>query len=529
MVALVYLMPAIPYVAHVLTAFPDAANPLSRVAPFVPRPTFEEYLYPLLVLLAFVGTYRAAEDHGTRRRLRWVAGSFAVGAIPYLLFWQLPALLYGHSWGRYPQHVLLFLAVPVALGVAILRVQLFDIHVALRRSLVYGTLMLCVAGLYFLVVGLLGRMVEGGTDWIALVTTVIVALVFSPLHRQTRRVVSGVLYGQRDDPYTIVSRLGERLETTAVPLDVLPELVTTVAEALRLPYAAIELVWADGVEEAARHGDPSGAQLVLPLTHQGELIGRLVVGERTPGEGFGSRDRRVLEGLSRQIGMAARSARLTIEMQRSRERLIAAREEERRRLRRDLHDGLGPTLAATALQLQTARRLVERDPDGAASMLGELSDQIQGTIADVRHIVEDLRPPTLDQLGLGAALQEQAFRFCSTDSTSDGAGLQVVVTVEGDLRDLPAAVEVAAFRIGCEAMNNVVRHGQARTCEVRLCRADDLRLVVADDGRGMSERYRAGVGLESMRERAAELGGSLSVDSRPEGGTVVSVRLPLPA
>ncbi len=527
--ALLYVIPAIPYVAHIATTLPGATTPLARVAPFVPRPTLAEYLFPVLVLAAFLFTYREATDHSTRIRLRWVAGSFAIGAIPYLLFWQLPALLLGRSWGHYPTHVLLFLAVPIALGVAILRVQLFDINVAVRRSLVYGCLMLFVGGIYILAVGVLGRAVQGGTDWVALAITVGVALLLSPLHRRTRRVVSRVLYGERDDPYTIVSRLGERLETTPVPMDVLPQLVTTVAEALRLPYAAIELFWADGVEEAARYGDPTGAQLVLPLTHQGELIGRLVVGERDHGEGFGSRDRRVLEGLARQVGLAVRAARLTIEMQRSRERLVAAREEERRRLRRDLHDGLGPTLAATALQLQTARRLVARDPDGAASMLGELSDQIQGTITDVRHIVDDLRPATLDQLGLAAALQEQAFRFAAMDATADSPGRQLAVTVEGDLGDLPAAVEVAVFRIGCEAMNNAVRHGQARTCEVHIRRRDDLELVVTDDGRGISESYRSGVGLESMRERAEELGGSLLLGTRPGGGTVVSVRLPLPS
>ncbi len=146
-----------------------------------------------MILVTFLVTYRRAQDHSTCVRLRWVAGSFAVAVAPYLLFWQLPILLFGRSWGHYPLHILFFLTVPLALGAAILRVQLFDINVAVRRSLVVGTLMLCVAGVYFLAVGLLGRVVEGGTDWIALASTIIVALLFSPLLRRTQRLVSRVL------------------------------------------------------------------------------------------------------------------------------------------------------------------------------------------------------------------------------------------------------------------------------------------------------------------------------------------------
>jgi two-component system NarL family sensor kinase len=282
------------------------------------------------------------------------------------------------------------------------------------------------------------------------------------------------------------------------------------------------------VVETRSVGELRGAPLVLPLRYQNELVGRLIVGERTPGEGFGPRDRRVLEGLAGQVGVAAQAALLTLDLQRSRERLVTAREEERRRIRQDLHDGLGPSLAASALQLQAASRLAAKQSDAVPEILSNLAGQVQESITEVRRIVEDLRPAMLDQLGLVGALKEQAGRFAS-EGTPDAApnGFRVSVETEGDLERLPAAVEVAAFRIASEALNNAYRHGHASSCTVRIRRDSALDLQVIDNGSGIGEVRRSGVGLMSMRERASELGGSLTVQRREEGGTQVSARIPL--
>jgi signal transduction histidine kinase len=236
--------------------------------------------------------------------------------------------------------------------------------------------------------------------------------------------------------------------------------------------------------------------------------------------------REILEDLRRQAGLAAGALRQTGELQRlnaelslTRESLVSAREEERRRLRRDLHDGLGPTLASLGLRLEAARNLLRRDPERADALLAETAEQMYEAIADIRRLVYELRPPALDELGLEGALRQLALRQ---------AGTRVRVETESALPALPAAVEVAAYRIVQEALSNAVRHGQARDCAIRLALRDGgLELSILDDGRGLPEAIVAGVGLRSMRERAAELGGSLAL-SRPEnGGTEARARLPL--
>jgi signal transduction histidine kinase len=239
---------------------------------------------------------------------------------------------------------------------------------------------------------------------------------------------------------------------------------------------------------------------------------------------LGAADRRLLEGLARQAGVAAYAVRLTTDLQRSRERLVAAREEERRRLRRDLHDGLGAQLAGLNVQAGSLRRLIPHDPAAADELVVELREELRGAIADIRRLVYDLRPPALDDLGLVGALRRLAERY-----GLEGQQPQVLVEAPEDLPRLPAAVEVAVYRITQEALTNVVRHAQAKRCIVRLAvMKEDVALDILDDGVGIPAEPTAGVGLSSMRERAAELGGSCVVESVPKGGTRVLVCLPLP-
>ena len=202
---------------------------------------------------------------------------------------------------------------------------------------------------------------------------------------------------------------------------------------------------------------------------------------------------------------------------------MTAREEERRRLRRDLHDGLGAQLAGLNVQTGVLRRLIPEYPEAADEVALELRTELQSAIADIRHLIYDLRPPALDDLGLISALRQLADRYGAEDEH-----LRVSVGAPEVLPPLPAAVEVAAYRISQEALTNVVRHAGARNCVVRIAVADEMMLEIADDGVGIPEAHTAGVGLFSMRERAAELGGTCAVERVPEGGTRVLVRLPLP-
>jgi signal transduction histidine kinase len=256
--------------------------------------------------------------------------------------------------------------------------------------------------------------------------------------------------------------------------------------------------------------------------YQREEIGRLVLSPRAPGEGFSDADRNLLEDLARQAEVAVHAVRLTTDLQHSRERLVATREEERRRLRRDLHDGLGAQLAGLNVQAGTLRRLIPRDPAAADEVVVELRDELRSAIADIRRLVYDLRPPALDDLGLVEALRRLSERYGSKDEP-----LRVVVEAPEDLPNLPAAVEVAVYRITQEALTNVARHARARNCVVRLAINKDVALEIVDDGVGIPAQRGAGVGLSSMRERASELGGSCVVEPVPESGTRVLVRLPL--
>ena len=219
-----------------------------------------------------------------------------------------------------------------------------------------------------------------------------------------------LLYGERDDPYAVLSRLGRQLESTLASEEILPAIVQTMTEALRLPYAAIVLEGSVS-QPAAVAGSPVAGALRLPLVYGAEPVGELVVAPRSPGESFGAADCRLLADLARQIGVAAHAVRLTADLQRSRERLVAAREEERRRLRRDLHDGLGSQLAALAMQATALRATIERDPTAAAEAAAELRAELRAAVADIRRLVHGLRPPALDELGLAGALRERVTRY----------------------------------------------------------------------------------------------------------------------
>jgi signal transduction histidine kinase len=395
--------------------------------------------------------------------------------------------------------------------------------VVINRTLVYGALSACVIGIYVLAVVALGALFQAqGNLGVSLLATGLVAVLFQPLRSRLQRGVNRLMYGERDDPYAVISRLGRRLEAALAPDTVLPTLVETIAQALKLPHAAILLKEAEGYRTAAAYGSPRGEPETLPLVYQREEIGRLVLSPRAPGEGFSDADRNLLEDLGRQAEVAVHAVRLTTDLQHSRERLVATREEERRRLRRDLHDGLGAQLAGLNVQAGALRRLIPRDTDAADALVVELRDELRSAIADIRRLVYDLRPPALDDLGLLEALRRLAERYGSEDDQ-----LRVLVEAPEDIPDLPAAVEVAVYRITQEALTNVARHARAQTCVVRLVVNDDVTLEIVDDGVGIYAERSAGVGLSSMRERASELGGSCVVQPVPKGGTQVLVRLPL--
>jgi signal transduction histidine kinase len=293
-----------------------------------------------------------------------------------------------------------------------------------------------------------------------------------------------------------------------------------VAQSLRLPYAAVDLAdGAGGFRSAAEHGVPVGTVHAEPLTHHGVTVGRLRVSERGRDDPLEPLDLGLIRSLARQVGPAVQAVRLHEDLLRSRAEVVALREDERRRLRRDLHDGLGPALAAIGLKAGLAAR--EIPPESAArGMLDEISSEVKASLADVRRLVEALRPPALDELGLVGAVRSRA-------STLTGE-LQIDVSGPAATAGLPAAVETAGYRIAVEAMTNAVRHSGGTRCAVTVAVGDGgIEMTVRDDGRGLDPARTAGVGLRSMQERAAEVGGVFSIRSPAAGGTVVHAWLPL--
>jgi len=417
---------------------------------------------------------------------------------------------------------------PIAITIAILRYKLWNIDVIINRTLVYGGLTLMVVLIYGLIVGGLSLFFQtAGSLPISLIATALIAIAFQPARERLQRSVNRFMFGQRDDPYAVLSHLSQQLQTTAVPTETLTSIVETIAATLKLPYAAIELVEQDAQIGQAAVGEPLGETVELPLRYQKETVGRLIVSPRAPGEKFTAKEEQLLADIAAQTGPVASATRLTLALQRSREKLVLAREEERRRIRRDLHDGLGPTLASQTLKLDSVLDLLaENDSQTAGQHVKQLKSQTQQMVADIRRLVYELCPPALDELGLLEALRAHVAQM-------SGANGRLRISIEAvpePLPPLPAAIEVAAYRIALEGVTNVIRHAQARDCRVRFVVTEAqppcLTITITDDGLGLPATFQSGVGLTSMRERAEELGGACEVGSNDSGGTQVTATLP---
>jgi signal transduction histidine kinase len=402
--------------------------------------------------------------------------------------------------------------IPVAAMIAIVRHQLYDIHVVINRTFVYGLLTLGIVASYFAVVALIGQLAHDNLDTNPLIATVLIALAFAPGRQRLQKAVDRLMYGESRDPATTVAHVGAHLTAD------LDGVLRAVCAAMRLPYAAIS---SDG-KLLASVGDEPQVLHSLGLDLGADAPAELLVGLRRGESDLSDPDRRTLETLSGPLSIAVRSVRLSSELSESRARIVAAREDERRRLRRDLHDGLGTSLTAIRLKADAASNLQSTDPERAAALLVDLRGDLSEAIADVRRLVYGLRPPALDDLGLLGALRQQAEQSWRRERAP------FVVTIDAPevIPPLSAAVEVAAYRIATESVTNTLRHGDATTCRISLRFDDALHLEVQDNGPCQQQQWRLGVGLTSMRERAAELGGRVTAGPTDHGGRVHAL-LPL--
>jgi len=417
----------------------------------------------------------------------------------------------------------------IAIAFAIFKYRLYDIDIIINRTLVYGALTAIIVAVYVLVVGTLGTFMQAqGNLLIALLATGLIAILFQPLREWLQRRVNRLIYGERDDPIEALSRLGKQMEVALPPEQVLPALVETIAQSLKLPFVGISVKG----KLVTVFGKQTESPVTFPLTFQGETIGELLASPRSQDESFAPVEMRLLRNLARQAGAAVRNAQLTADLQRSRQTLVTAREEERHRLRRDLHDGIGPAMAGLTLKLDAARDLVStgsvsgkrEELEEAVKLLGELKTQTQETVQNIRHIVHTLRPPSLDVLGLVPALQAH-FGQVATPRTLN---IQMATTPSSSgFPRLSAAVEVAAYRIVLEAVTNVIHHARAESCEVSLMLENgNLIMEIKDNGLGLPKARAHGIGLDSMRERAEELGGRFELFSSSKG-TQVRAEIPI--
>lgn len=410
-------------------------------------------------------------------------------------------------------------AIPVAMTVAVLRFHLYDLDQIVNRTVVWLVMtVLVVVGFVAIVVAIRDLLFRGDVTKSSLVATGLIAVAFEPLRRRVQAAVDHLLYGDRDDPYKVVVELGDLVGHTVEPNAVLPLLTGSVARSMQVPYVAVEVTEDGSSRVIAEHGRAATEVQPFDMIAHGEQIGRLLVATRSSGSRFTGRENRLLRDIATHAAVAAEGTKLVRDLRQSRERLVLAREEERRRLRRELHDGIGPSLAGMSMQLRAARRLLSEQSQ-VGSVLSALSQDLEDCTIEVRELVDQLRPPALDN-GLEAGLRAECQRF-------DGPGLSVRLDINGSLDGLAAAIEVAVYRIVAEALANVARHAQASTCTVTVDRSTVLSVDIVDNGVGMTDSARRGVGLGSMQERAAELGGTCSIGPTTSTGTAVSIRIPL--
>ncbi|QYC45889.1 Oxygen sensor histidine kinase NreB [Nonomuraea coxensis DSM 45129] len=461
-------------------------------------------LLSLLSVASLGFRYRAATPE-VRRQIAWYLWAMVI----FLGYWV------GSQGSEDPVviglRIFLTAGIPIAVVASALRHQLYGIRLILDRTLVYGTLAV-VAGLTYSGLIWAADSVAGDYGTLAgLAAALATAAVFHPVRLRLQRSVDRLFNVERD-PYRAADLLSRAVQRAGDPAAALAEALSIVRTTLGARGAVVRVAGEPVVSFA--DGEPGARPREVALVWHGEHVGRLLLAG-------GRQSRQQLDVMAKHLAELAHAVRLSTDLHDSRERITATRDEERRRLGRELHDGLGPSLTSVTMTLDEARRRLERDPGSVDELLVRFREEMTATLDSVRELVDGLRPPALEELGLPGALRDVA---------RDVPGPCVEIRTAGEpLDDLPAGVETAAYRIVQEALTNARRHARASRIEVTLARGDGvLRVTVADDGVGLPEEPSPGVGLTSMRERAAEIGGTCAIAARPSGGTAVTATLPLP-
>jgi two-component system NarL family sensor kinase len=459
-------------------------------------------LTPLIILASvaslIVRFIRGSET--VRQQVLWLAAAvILVILINFPIWFDLPS-------GQTILLLLSFPLIPAAVTIAVLRHGLYDVRIVVSRLVVYTLLTAGVIAIYVGLVAVLDRVLRGfGAPVIAALA---IALAFNPVRVRLQRLVDRAVYGTRRDPVAAVSAVGQRLVG-----DDLGGVADALRETLRLSYVGIERRTGGGVESGER---PATTQS-WPLIYDSEPIGNLIVGPRHGERRLSGSDQRVIDVVAAPLAIVLQAQALSEDLKASRERVLEAAEEERSRLRRELHDSLGPLLTGAAFKADGIALAAQHRPERAESLAIDLADQLRQSVEGVRQLAYGLRPAALDALGLVGALEEQGRRL---------RPVKVVIDAPESLPTLPSSVEVAAYRIATEALTNVIRHSDAKLASVRLKTNDGtLEMIITDDGTS-NLPWSPGLGLTSIKSRASEIGGACEAGPTADGGRVVTT-LPL--
>jgi two-component system, NarL family, sensor kinase len=462
----------------------------------------------VLVISALVWRFIRGDER-TRRQVMWL-----ILALLIILVLNVERLLTGDG------PILLLLSavlIPIALAIAIVRYELFDIRVALSRTLLYGLTIALVIAIYIGVVAGLTLLVPSNAQRsVSVAAAIVVAFLFAPLRTLVQRMINRAFYGTRSDPAMTAWQIGEGLRHD----DDLPGVLEQTRLALRLPWISLRAEPAGNqIAMAGEHQETPTAE--LPLTYRDEQVGTLVVGLRRGERDLHDADRRTLELIATPLAVALHATALSGQVQQARTMTVEAAAAERVRLQRELHDGVGPILTSAAFQADAASNLIHSDPDGAERLLDEIRTELRGAIDDVRRVVYGLRPIELDNAGLVGAIRQRLAGL----PAGEAGQIRVEIEHPDQLPALSPAVELAAYRIASEAINNALTHSEGRRCLVKITANGTLAVTVRDDGRPPSS-WTPGVGLRSILERAEELGGTAAAGPTGDGWEV-RARLPL--
>jgi len=489
-----------------------------------------------------------------RQQLKWFAYAglttvvSVVGVVlASLVFPNLPGAVFD-----IPTMLGFGIAIPVACGVAIFKYGLYEVDIVISKTVVVGVLAAFITAIYVGVVVGVGALIGSKSNVaLSILATAIVAVAFQPARDRARRFADRVVYGKRATPYEVLSEFSERMGGTYGVEDILPRMARVMAEGTGARRAEVWLAvgssmrlggsWpsptAASAEDAGPteiprpHGDGElpefrDATLATAVRHDGELLGALVL-EKPPADPLTPAEQKLVQDLASQAGLVLRNARLTAELvarlqelQASRQRVVAAGDQERRRIERNIHDGAQQQLVAMALKLRLANALAERDLERARGMMAELETDMTQALDDLRDLARGIYPPLLADQGLVAAIKSQARK----------APLDVTVEAS-DVDRYSQDAEAAVYFCVLEALQNVAKYSGATQARVRLHGSPDhLEFEVGDDGLGFDPATaRRGAGTTNMHDRLSALGGDLDISSAPGRGTTVVGRVPVGA